>query len=55
MGYFDKKKDQTAQGDKKEPGRSVIQLQETQGRLRPAECAAKGGEYKNGQCYKPGG
>jgi hypothetical protein len=33
------------------PDNPVIQLQETAERLRMAECAAKGGEYRNGQCH----
>ena len=32
--------------------RETIPLVEKQRRLRPAECAAKGGSYEGGVCYK---
>lgn len=53
MGYFKTKdaEDQKPRGEKPIDGRTPKQLEETSERLRPAECAAKGGEYKDGQCY----
>jgi len=56
MGYFKTKvtedaEDQKPRGEKPIEGRTPIQLEETSERLRPAECAAKEGEYINGQCY----
>lgn len=53
MGYFKTDKDNDKpRGEKVPEGREVVQLQETQERLRPAECAAKEGTYSGGQCYK---
>lgn len=49
---FGRRNTDKAQGDEKDEGKDIIQLQESQERLRPAECAAKGGRYENGQCVK---
>lgn len=37
--------------DQKPRGMKIQELQEKAERLRRAECAARGGEYMDGQCY----
>jgi len=44
--------DQEPRGEQLEKGCAEIPLVERQARLRPAECATKGGEYRGGRCYQ---
>lgn len=48
MAIKNDNKDQAPKGS----AENIIKLAEKAERLRMAECAVQGGEYRNGQCYK---